>query len=1270
MAAPPSIGGLRRFHCRPLFQTFRTNKIASVPSSPFSAVASISESNTTSTDEANSNNTKNVSYFPKRGQTLELVCETLAFKGKGVCKVTDTGYVVMCDRALPGERFIGRVTRKKNSYAEVTKVKTLAPHLDVVEAPCEYASYCGGCKMQNLLYEAQVRAKEQQVRDLVIHVGKFSDKDPEFSSIMKPIVPCDIQFHYRNKMEFSFGHKAWLPPEMLGEGWNGSNGSALGLHVPGFFDKILNVQKCLLQSELANEVLAVVQDVWRDPELGLSPYNVHSHAGFLKHLVLRTGRDVGSGLPELMVNFVTASHKPELLNPIVEKIAAIPEVVSIVNNVNTSVGNTAIGEEEYVLYGKSTITEILRGTVFQISANSFFQTNSHQAEVLYKLIEDLACLRGDCSEVILDLFCGTGTIGLTLAKRVRWVYGYEVVPQAVSDARRNAELNGIQNATFIEGDLNKIDEKFGDNFPQPDIVITDPNRPGMHLKLIKFLLKLKAERIIYVSCNPATCARDLDYLCHGLPDQNVEGCYKLKSLQPVDMFPHTPHVECICLLELTFSYYTELCGGPRAPPRNKMALCGQVNTPSQRLSSGAMQMPMPPLSTSNDNNLGHCQKMNGYPLFRSTHEAASHKLGRFQSNCSNGMKADTRYRENQIVRSGYYKALNARRALRMTQPYHYYHSLNSSVKLHLKEDDPGIPYFGRKEKVLNGGMVAHRMEKEHGNSSDLLEKHKTAFGRHKRIERTNVLSREHLGNQANFNSKIFEMSDKKGEMFHPIPSSDHNFSANADLGIQRVYKTHESGNRLIPLHHIKGTFRNGFSTLHDSSVGMHQEGKSLLLETTRIEIVSGDPERLLRKRNSAAMEEPLCSSSSTKAGENNGASSRIKSANEGLPGDHRKDLPLEVVERTSAISDTSVVDSSSRLCITPDMMMRVIGPNFFWRVRTTIDHQQRVFATQIFELHRLIKVQRLIAGAPKMLVEGNVIFGKPSTEFFTKNKLQMKVFPEPPLQPIKPEVESSQLEQRQDYDAKHARGKFSATDDNTKKGNINPNPTMKSESGVPGDSESGPCFYKPPSGAYQWLVPVRSASEGLVYKPYLGPFPAPSHGSMASVYGNHGTTLSLTRMDATAFVNTTTYVFPASNHQQGIVIYTGHGALAYSPEMNNTSNPDSDVMQQFGTTQPSSGLIIPHQTSCNPSMESGMMTDSGAISPGFRHRDSLESPEEGLPLFPTTPMDQMLRYSDQNHQDSKKIQVIKVVPHNSFKSTSESAARIFQLIQEERKKHD
>ncbi|KAM1060292.1 hypothetical protein ACFX13_025494 [Malus domestica] len=520
MANVPSHGLRHVTAIRPWLPTFRRSTSLTImrPWLPTfrrsTSLASLSSSYTEDSEHAQpKSGDKPNSYFPKRGQTLELVCESLAFKGKGLCKVAETGFVVMCDRALPGERFVGRVTRRKGTYAEVTKVETISPPWDFVDAPCEYASYCGGCKTQNLIYEAQVKAKEQQ-------------------------------------MEFSFGSQKWLPKEKLMERQDGIENYALGLHAPGFFDKVLNVDKCLLQSEPANMVLAAVQDCWRDPQLGLSPYDVYSHVGFLKHLMLRTGRNAETGHPELMVNLVTSSYKPELLKPLLEKISAIPEVVSVMNNINSSVGNTSLGEVEYNLYGKSSITENLRGLTFQISANSFFQTNTHQAEVLYELIEDCAGLRGDGSEIVLDLFCGTGTIGLTLARRAKHVYGYEIIPQAIADACLNAELNGIQNATFVQGDLNKIDESFGKNFPKPDIVISDPNRPGMHMKLIRYLLKLKAPRIVYVSCNPATCARDLDYLCHGVTEKGIEGCYKLKSVQPVDMFPHTPHIECVCLLEL------------------------------------------------------------------------------------------------------------------------------------------------------------------------------------------------------------------------------------------------------------------------------------------------------------------------------------------------------------------------------------------------------------------------------------------------------------------------------------------------------------------------------------------------------------------------------------------------------------------------------------------------------------------------------------------------------------------------------------------------
>ncbi|KAL5097229.1 hypothetical protein RYX36_001556 [Vicia faba] len=236
---------------------------------------------------------------------------------KGLCKVTETGYVVMCDRALPGERFIGRITRKKGNYAEATKLQTLTPPFHTVDAPCVYVPHCGGCKTHNLAYQAQVKAKEEQVRDLIIHVGRFSQKELELHGIMKPIVPCDIQFHYRNKMEFSFGPYKWLPKELLhgGNVDGGSENYALGLHVPGFFDKIINVDKCLLQTDPANKVLTAIQECCRDPQLGFSPYNVHSHVGFLNNLMLRSGRYLRKSIVEITPLLPTESdHRDHALH--------------------------------------------------------------------------------------------------------------------------------------------------------------------------------------------------------------------------------------------------------------------------------------------------------------------------------------------------------------------------------------------------------------------------------------------------------------------------------------------------------------------------------------------------------------------------------------------------------------------------------------------------------------------------------------------------------------------------------------------------------------------------------------------------------------------------------------------------------------------------------------------------------------------------------------------------------------------------------------------
>ncbi|KAL5221669.1 hypothetical protein ABZP36_026382 [Zizania latifolia] len=296
--------------------------------------------------------------FRKRNEILELTCDGLAFKGNGVCKVDGSNFIPLCDGALPGECLLARVSRI----------------IDAVDAPCPLAADCGGCRTQSLAHAAQIRHNYLQARELLVNFGKFDPKELESSepdSILKPIVPCDEIFRFRNKMEFSSGTKRWMQrewkeekdEEVVKEEKIEGGGYSLGLHAPGFFHKVLHVQKCLLQSQPADKDLAVVQETWMDPALGLTPYDV---------------RKSTTGTPEIMVNFVTSCYKPELLGPLVNKITKIPQVVSIMNNVNTSVGNTSVGEEEYTLHGKPTITEMLKGLTFQISANSFFQTNTIQ----------------------------------------------------------------------------------------------------------------------------------------------------------------------------------------------------------------------------------------------------------------------------------------------------------------------------------------------------------------------------------------------------------------------------------------------------------------------------------------------------------------------------------------------------------------------------------------------------------------------------------------------------------------------------------------------------------------------------------------------------------------------------------------------------------------------------------------------------------------------------------------------------------------------------
>ncbi len=466
---------------------------------------------------------------PKKGDELELTVESLAFGGQGIAR--HHGLVVFLDKgkSLPGSTVRARITKKRKGFAEARVLEVLKASPDAVEAPCAHFGVCGGCTTQNLTYEAQLAQKQAQVADLFGRMGHFTDLE------IQPIIGCKETFNYRNKMEFTWSNRAWL----LGDE-DPIPDRALGLHVPGRYDKVLDIEQCHLQHLVAGEVYTWI----KAHTSSLEPYDIKAHSGFLRHLVIRTA-EPEAGKIEIMVNFVTSREDPAALKPLAEGLAEkFPQVVSVVNNINTRRAAVAYGEWEVLLHGRPSLTMQLRGLTFEVSANAFFQTNSAQAELLLEQVEAACALTGE--EVVYDLFCGTGAIALMLARQAKEVAGFESVTPAVDDATRNAMVNEIFNVRFFLADLGA--KYFTHNLqrllkqvPRPDIVVADPPRAGFHPKLVEEIADLGPRKVVYVSCNPATQVRDVVLL--------AEAGYRPTWVQPVDMFPHTPHIENICILE-------------------------------------------------------------------------------------------------------------------------------------------------------------------------------------------------------------------------------------------------------------------------------------------------------------------------------------------------------------------------------------------------------------------------------------------------------------------------------------------------------------------------------------------------------------------------------------------------------------------------------------------------------------------------------------------------------------------------------------------------
>ncbi len=458
----------------------------------------------------------------KRGQELELDIESLAYGGMGIAKKDN--FVIFVKNAIPGQKVFARVYKKRKGYAEANVSKVLEESPFAQEAKCNHYYICS--KIQNLSYDKQILEKSNQVEDAFRRLGGFSNFK------LADIVKSDSIFNYRNKMEFTFSSNRWVlenePPDV-------DKSFALGLHMTGRYDKILDIHNCHIQPEVGNKILSVARSVCiKNPDL--RPYDPRTHIGFLRFLMLRFGTNTN----QLMVNIVTAYDDLNKLSPLIDMLLKeVPEISSMVNNVNTRKADVAYGEFETLVYGNPYIEEKIGDLTFEISANSFFQTNTFQGEKLYEEVKKAAKLSGE--EIVYDLYCGTGTIGLFLSKKAKQVYGFEVIRSSLENAERNAKINNISNTSFYKANLDTFFKsgQLPKKIPKPDVVIVDPPRAGMHPDMVQYLPKLNAKKIIYVSCNPTTQARDAKILC--------EKGYNLKAGTMVDMFPHTPHIETIVL---------------------------------------------------------------------------------------------------------------------------------------------------------------------------------------------------------------------------------------------------------------------------------------------------------------------------------------------------------------------------------------------------------------------------------------------------------------------------------------------------------------------------------------------------------------------------------------------------------------------------------------------------------------------------------------------------------------------------------------------------
>ena len=452
----------------------------------------------------------------------------VAAEGKSIARWNDL--VVFIPFGAPGDVADVKIDRKKHSFCEGHIVNLVKPSEIRTEPMCEHFGVCGGCKFQHIPYSYQLQFKQQQVTDALERIGKI--ELPKINDILGSAETT----HYRNKLEFTFSNKSWLTFEQLNSGEEFSDRDAVGFHIPGAFDKVLNINKCWLQDDISNEMRNFIRDYAKSK--GYTFYDIRNNVGLMRMMMVR----ITSG-GEIMLVVVFGENDEsavkDMMNAVAEK---FPQITSLMHVVNTKL-NDSLGDQVFVLdKGKEYIEEEMEGLKFRFGPKSFYQTNSRQAYELYKVTRGMAKLTGE--ELVYDLYTGTGTIANFVARQAKKVIGIEYVPEAIEDAKLNSKVNGIENTLFYAGDMKDIlTDDFVSKHGTPDVMIIDPPRAGMHEDVVGVIMNAAPKRIVYVSCNPATQARDLAML---------DAKYKVVEVQPVDMFPHTQHVENVVGLERRF----------------------------------------------------------------------------------------------------------------------------------------------------------------------------------------------------------------------------------------------------------------------------------------------------------------------------------------------------------------------------------------------------------------------------------------------------------------------------------------------------------------------------------------------------------------------------------------------------------------------------------------------------------------------------------------------------------------------------------------------